>query len=124
MTRVQVKKELLRNVGNAKQCVLCGRVFSRESGAVEHVFTEHSDLCLAQPGGVGEQPSPATPYNALPAPPVVETRSHPKQPSEHGGWKCKFCAEIFKNKDETIPHLKEIHGILKSTARERSIKKV
>ena len=81
MTRVQVKKELLRNVGNAKQCVLCGRVFSRESGAVDHVFTEHSDLYRARPEGVGEQPSPATPHNALPAPPVAETRPHPPQPS-------------------------------------------
>ena len=44
VTRIQVKKSLLRSVGNAKQCRLCDKVFSRERAAVVHVFEDHTDL--------------------------------------------------------------------------------
>ena len=44
ITRVQVKKSLLRSLGNAKQCKLCDKMFSREKAAVAHVFESHNDL--------------------------------------------------------------------------------
>ena len=44
ITRVQVKKNLLRSLGNAKQCRLCDKMFSREKAAVAHVFQSHDDL--------------------------------------------------------------------------------
>ena len=44
ITRVQVKKSLLRSLGNAKQCKLCDKVFSREKAAVAHVFESHEEL--------------------------------------------------------------------------------
>ena len=44
ITRVQVKKSLLRSIGNAKQCKLCDKMFSREKAAVAHVFESHNDL--------------------------------------------------------------------------------
>lgn len=44
ITRVQVKKSLLRSLGNAKQCKLCDKMFSREKAAVAHVFDIHQNL--------------------------------------------------------------------------------
>ena len=44
MTKVQVKKSLLQSIGNAKQCVVCRKIFSRETDAVAHVYVSHSDI--------------------------------------------------------------------------------
>ena len=44
ITHVQVKKCLLRSLGNAKQCKLCDKMFSREKAAVDHVFESHDYL--------------------------------------------------------------------------------
>eukprot|EP00092_Neocalanus_flemingeri_P019395 GFUD01021009.1.p1 GENE.GFUD01021009.1~~GFUD01021009.1.p1 ORF type:complete len:382 (-),score=106.93 GFUD01021009.1:463-1608(-) len=103
--KVNIKKDLLKKIGNAKQCKLCNKIFSTEFQAVEHVHQVHKDI---NPG-------------------IVEQLADQKKPDpapKMDRWKCKFCAKIFLKKEDTVPHLKEIHGITRLTARERSIQKL
>ena len=41
-----IKRELLRGVGQAKQCVLCSKIFSSEYKAINHIHEVHSDFQL------------------------------------------------------------------------------
>ena len=122
ITRVQVKKSLLKNVGNAKQCLLCSRVFSRERMAVEHVFGDHGDL-LRSPGDtaigtLAERGDIDTPDTNKLSEPTADTKV------DTGGcrWMCKFCSTIFRFKEDTVTHFKEIHGINRAAARDKSLR--
>jgi len=98
--KINIKKDLLKKIGNAKQCKLCNKLFSSEFKAVDHIHEVHND------------------YTKISSVVAKDTKKEPI------GWQCKFCGLKFKTKKETEPHLKEIHGIVTTTARERSIKKI
>jgi len=124
ISRVQVKKSLLKTIGNAKQCLLCNKVFSREKVAVGHVFHLHQDLLqspddiLKQDNQLEEDPNPNT----------VEMRksnigadnSILKSPC----WKCKFCSKLFVVQEDTVAHLRLMHGVTRLDARNRSLTRI
>ena len=41
---INIKKDLIRKVGQAKQCQLCGRIFSSEYKAIDHVLEDHKSV--------------------------------------------------------------------------------
>jgi len=103
--KINIKKDLLMTVGNAKQCKLCNKIFSSQFKAVEHVHEAHNDIKAIKSK-------------------IVEQISKKNIEVKNEGWKCKFCGLIFKTKPETVPHLKEIHGIVKLGAQKRSLQKL
>ena len=119
-----MKKSLLKNVGNAKQCLLCSRVFSRERMAVEHVFGDHGDLLRSPPdvaiGTLAKRGGNDTPDTNKQTEPTADTKV------DTGGcrWMCKFCSTVFRSKEDTVSHFKEIHGITRAAARDKSLRMV
>ena len=102
--KINIKKDLLKTIGNAKQCKVCNKLFSSEFKAVDHVIEVHNDIEAVKV--------------------VSEEKERKKADQDSKGSKCKFCGLNFKSKQETIPHLKSIHGIESTAARERSIKRI
>ena len=103
--KINIKKDLLVKVGNAKQCKLCDKIFSSEFKAVDHVNQTHNHI-----ESIKSKIAEKTPNKN------IEVKKNL--------WKCKFCGLTFSNKEATVPHLKEIHGINTLEARKRSIKHV
>ena len=125
ITRVQVKKNLLKSLGNGKQCLLCNKLFSREKVAVEHVFDLHQDLlqspdCMRKHGQPPEE-DPEDNMNVLKRTKVA-TESNTRPKSEI--WKCKFCSKHFTALEETVGHLRKMHGVIRQDARSMSIIKI
>jgi len=103
--KINIKKDLLVKVGNAKQCKLCDKIFSSEFKAVDHVHQTHNDI-----ESIKSKITEKTPKKN------IEVKKNL--------WKCKFCGLIFPTVDATVPHLKEIHGINTLGARKRSIQRI
>ena len=77
--KINIKKDLLLKVGNAKQCKLCKKIFSSEFKAVEHVHEVHNNIQEIKSTIVEQN----TPQKKL----IVEEKN--------AGWKCKFCGLVF-----------------------------
>ena len=118
ITRVQVKKSLLKTIGNAKQCLLCNKVFSREKEAVGHVFQLHQDLLQSPDDGRAHEVSQAPD----PTLDLKNTANNSQLISE--SWKCKFCSKLFMSLEDTVPHLRRMHGIIRGDARNKSLQKI
>ena len=119
---MQVKKNLLKTIGNAKQCLLCNKVFSREKVAVCHVFQLHQDL-LQSPDDKKNQ------VNLLEEDPnlnktLVSSNNSTTNPESSGCWKCKFCSKYFTALEDTVPHMRLMHGVTRLDARNKSLQKI
>ena len=125
ITRVEVKKNLLRNVGNAKQCKLCDKIFSTEKSAVAHVFDFHQDLL--QPGKEKGKINKQQCKKIIEMTNIEQMKAESKKLDtgiSQDKWKCKYCSTIFLCLEDTIPHMKQMHGIIRPDAREKSLKKI
>ena len=131
VTRVQVKKNLLRNVGNAKQCKLCDKIFSTEKAAVAHVFDLHDDLL--QPEKEAEKREVEMKYNKCKKNPETTSISQTQKKADYkriekegyqSKWRCKYCSSVFLYLEDTVPHMKQMHGITRPDAREKSLIKI
>ena len=43
---INIKKDLIKKIGQAKQCQLCKKLFSSEYKAIAHVHEEHKNIQL------------------------------------------------------------------------------
>ena len=43
---IDIKKDLIKKVGQAKQCLLCKRIFSSEYKAIDHIHEDHKNIQL------------------------------------------------------------------------------
>lgn len=114
ITKVQVKKSLLKTIGNAKQCLLCNKVFSREKEAVGHVYQLHQDI-LQSPDDITKL-SENRAINSI----VLNKKSS----LICGSWKCKFCSKLFTSLEDTVPHMRLMHGVTRGDARNKSIQRI
>ena len=103
--KINIKKDLLVKVGNAKQCKLCDKIFSSEFKAVDHIHQTHNDIESIKSK-------------------IAEKSFTKKIENKKNQYKCKFCGLAFLTKEATVPHLKEIHGINTLAARKRSIQHI
>ena len=132
VTRVQVKKNLLRNVGNAKQCKLCDKIFSTEKSAVAHVFEVHNDLLQpekmagkrAEEGEFIKGKRSIETTNLCQPRKIIDYKRIDNKEGNDNKWKCKYCSSVFLCLADTVPHMKQMHGITRPDAREKSLKKI
>ena len=102
-------------------------MFSREKVAVCHVFDLHQDL-LQSPEDIRNQ------LNQLEKDPNLRTvginktlvSSNNSTPTSgaSGRWKCKFCSQHFTSLEDTVPHMRLMHGVTRLDARNKSLQKI
>ena len=44
MSKINIKKDLIKKIGQCKQCQLCNKLFSTEYKAIDHILEDHTDI--------------------------------------------------------------------------------
>jgi len=103
-------------------------LFSREKVAVEHVFDLHQDLlqspaCIIRKQGHLPAEDPKKSLKEMKKF-KVSTEILDNTSPRAEVWKCKFCSEHFTALEETVGHLKKMHGVTRQDARNMSMIKI
>ena len=103
-------------------------MFSREKVAVEHVFDLHQDLlqspaCIIRKQGHLPAEDPKKSLKEMKKF-KVSTEILDNTSPRAEVWKCKFCSEHFTALEETVGHLKKMHGVTRQDARNMSMIKI
>eukprot|EP00092_Neocalanus_flemingeri_P089747 GFUD01113600.1.p1 GENE.GFUD01113600.1~~GFUD01113600.1.p1 ORF type:complete len:387 (-),score=98.52 GFUD01113600.1:43-1203(-) len=103
---IDIKKDLIKKIGQAKQCQLCKKLFSSEYKAIAHIHEDHNDI------------------NMEAVEHLLGKSNDMKTVEEVPKWKCSFCGITLLKMEEAVVHLKELHSIVNARAVKRSLNKV